>query len=95
VNSPPADDANGPLPGIRQVGDTEPTSRRSQLRYLRLSLGITGAQAHALVVAYEKDVDDAIRIGNDTWRSDLGFIDWLMRQTPAGNPSMKRIRKIA
>lgn len=54
------------------------------MSFLRTELGITGAQAHALFVAYERDVADARRIGNDTERSDLEFIDWLMRQAPGG-----------
>lgn len=48
-----------PLPGIRQVGETAPTSRRQALRWLAAELGITGAQAHRLALAYEKDQRDA------------------------------------
>lgn len=73
-----------PLPGIRQEGDTAPSSKREALRWLRAELGITGAQAHALYAAYERDLADALRIGNDTGRSDFAFIDWLMRQAPGG-----------
>lgn len=73
-----------PLPGIRQVGETAPTSKRKALSFLRTELGITGAQAHALFVAYERDVADALRVGNDTERSDADFIDWLRRQAPGG-----------
>lgn len=84
-----------PLPGIRQVGETAPTSKREALRYLRDGLGITGAQANALFRAYQLDlleaerarehkVADVVRIGNDTGRSDFAFVDWLMRQVPGG-----------
>lgn len=48
-----------PLPGIRQVGETAPTSKRQALRWLAAELGITGTQAHRLAVAYQKDQRDA------------------------------------
>lgn len=58
--SPPGHVATAePLPGIRQVGETAPTSRRQALRWLAAELGITGAQAHRLALAYEKDQRDA------------------------------------
>jgi hypothetical protein len=43
----------------RQVTAPEVTSKRQALRWLASELGITGAQAHRLVVAYEKDQRDA------------------------------------
>jgi hypothetical protein len=48
-----------PLPGYQAGGRTAPTSKRQALRWLAAELGITGAQAHRLVVAYEKDQRDA------------------------------------
>lgn len=72
-----------PLPGYQAGGRTAPTPKREAIRYLRAELGITGAQAHALVIAYERDVADAVRVGNCTSRSDASFIDWLMRQSPS------------
>lgn len=47
------------LPDYQAGGRTAPTSKRQALRWLALELGITGAQAHRLVVAYEKDLRDA------------------------------------
>lgn len=77
----------------RQVGDTAPTSKREAVRYLRAELGLTGAQAHRLYVAYARDLADARRIGNDTHSSDEGFIDWLMRQAPGTRkPSVRQWR---
>lgn len=71
------------LPDMQAGGRTAPTSKREALRHLRTELHVTGAQAHALFVAYERDVADARRIGNDSGRSDAAFVDWLMRQAPS------------
>lgn len=73
----------------RQVTASEVTSKREAFRVLRAELGITGAQAHRLFVAYERDIADAHRIGNTTARSDASFLSWLMSQAP-GN----RIRPV-
>lgn len=67
----------------RQVTASEVTSKREAFRVLRAELGVTGAQAHALFVAYERDVADARRVGNDTARSDASFLAWLMEQAPS------------
>lgn len=48
-----------PLPGYQAGGRTAPTSKRQALRWLAAELSITGAQAHRLAVAYEKDQRDA------------------------------------
>jgi hypothetical protein len=48
-----------PLPGIRQEGDTAPSSKREAIRWLSSELGITGAQAHRLFDAYRADLADA------------------------------------
>lgn len=76
----------------RQVIETAITPKREAIRLLRADLGITGAQANRLYSAYLADVADAQRIGNDTGRSDVAFLDWLMRQTPGGRarPVVKR-----
>lgn len=66
----------------RQVTASEVTSKREAFRTLRAELGITGAQAHRLYVAYEADIADAHRIGNTTARSDASFLSWLMSQAP-------------
>lgn len=79
-----------PLPGYQAGGRTAPTSKREAFRLLRADLGITGAQAHALYAAYARDVADAIRIGNNTPRSDSDFLDWLMRQSPAERVRTRR-----
>ncbi len=83
-----------PLPGNQAGEGNRPlTSKREAFRLLRAELGITGAQAHALFVAYERDVADARRIGNDTSRSDHAFIDWLMRQAPSlRKPTIRKWR---
>lgn len=82
-----------PLPGNQAGGRTAPTSKREAFRTLRAELGVTGAQAHALYAAYERDVADVHRVGNDTNRSDVGFIDWLMRQAPVKRkPSVRKWR---
>lgn len=69
---------------ISAVSDTDLTTRTQQMRYLVAELGITRPQAHALLRAYAADQSDAARIGNDTGRSDLDFLDWLLRQAPGG-----------
>lgn len=79
-----------PLPGIRQVGETAPTPKREAIRVLRDRLGITGAQANNLYRAYLADVADAVRVGNDTHRSDADFLSWLMSQAPGGRPRSVR-----
>lgn len=67
------------------------SSKREALRELRTSLGITGPQAHALFAAYQRDVADAVRVGNKTSRSDADFIAWLMEQVPGGRkPRVRR-----
>lgn len=71
-----------PLPGIQAGGSHRPlTTKREAIRQL-MGLGITGPQAQHLYRAYEADVADAVRIGNDTGRSDTAFLAWLMEQPP-------------
>lgn len=48
-----------PLPGDRQAKDTDLATKRGQVRYLREELGVTGAQANALIRAYILDQRDA------------------------------------
>lgn len=75
-------------PRVEQISaerDTDLSTRTQQMRFLVAELGITRPQAHRLIKAYEADLRDeanAARIGNDTGRSDLAFIDWVMRQAP-------------
>lgn len=69
---------------ITAVRDADLTTRNGQRRYLCRELGISQPEARLLIRAYEQDVADAIRIGNDTRRSDADFLDWLMRQAPTG-----------
>lgn len=91
MSAPPGVDHSAePLPGYQAGGRTAPTSKREAFRILRAELGVTGPQARALYIAYERDVADALRIGNDTNRSDASFIDWLMRQAPAQRPRSRR-----
>lgn len=84
--SPPGRTATSE-PRVEQISAervTDLSTRTQQMRYLVQELGVTRPQAHALLKAYEKDLTDVVRIGNDTQRSDDAFIDWLMRQVPGG-----------
>ena len=80
-------------PGEQITGerDTDLSTKSGQERYLVRELGLTYPQAKHLIAAYERDLADAVRIGNDTGRSDFAFIDWLMRQAPGGR--RRSIRK--
>jgi len=77
-------------PRVEQISAervTDLSTRTQQMRFLVAELGITRSQAHRLLKAYEADLRDEAeveRIGNDTGRSDLDFLDWLMRQSPGG-----------
>lgn len=64
--------------------DTDLSTRNGQRRYLCDHLGIDQRQARLLIAAYEQDVADALRIGNDTERSDFEFMRWLMEERPLG-----------
>lgn len=64
----------------RQVIDTAITSKREAIRYLRESLGITGAQAHQMYDAYRADLERPLVTAGRTYRP--GFIAWLMEQAP-------------
>lgn len=88
-----------PLPtlsGERITAGSDLTTRNGQRRFLCAELGVDQRQARLLIVAYERDIADAVRIGNDTARSDGDFIGWLMSQGPgprAGVPNWaKKIR---
>lgn len=77
----------------RQVRDTALTSKREAIDYLRAQLNITGVQANRLYSAYQRDLADAIRIGNNTRPDDTDFIAWLMQQTPsARRPTTRQWR---
>lgn len=80
--------APAPEPRVEQISAervTDLSTRTKQMRFLVAELGITRQQAHRLIKAYEADLRDEAnteRIGNDTGRSDVDFLDWLMRQSP-------------
>ena len=79
-----------PLPGTQAGEGNRPlTSKREAFRHLRTSLGITGAQAHALYVAYARDAERPLVTAGRDYRPS--FIDWLMRQAP--NPRKTTVRK--
>lgn len=60
MSAPPGYVANAEsLPDCRQVGGTAPTSKRQALRWLAAELGVTGAQAHRLYIAYQRDLREA------------------------------------
>ena len=77
-----------PLPGYQAGGRTAPTSKREAFRILRADLGVTGAQAHALYVAYRRDQERPAATAGETYAAS--FIDWLMRQSPATKPRATR-----
>lgn len=78
-----------PLPGYQAGGRTAPTSKREAFRILRTELCVTGAQAHALYVAYERDQERPLATLSETYAAS--FIDWLMRQAPADRkPSVRK-----
>lgn len=70
------------LSGERITAGHDLESQNGQRRYLCGELGITQREARVLIKAYAADLADALRIGNDTARSDAGFLGWLMRQAP-------------
>lgn len=64
----------------RQVGATEPTSKREAIRYLRAELDVTGAQANRLYEAYRRDLERPVVTAALSYR--LSFYRWLMEQAP-------------
>ena len=82
--SPPGTLTRPTLSGERITAGHDLETRNGQRRYLCAELGIGQREARLMIAAYEADVADAQRIGNDTARSDEEFIDWLMRQAPGG-----------
>lgn len=79
--SPPVATLSTPS-GERITAGHDLETRNGQRRYLCAELGIGQREARLMIAAYEADVADALRIGNDTARSDADFLDWLMRQAP-------------
>lgn len=78
---------------ITEERDYDLSTRNGQRRYLCEGLGISQQQARLLLKAYAADVADAVRVGNDTHRSDADFLSWLMSQAPGGRPrSVRRWR---
>lgn len=70
------------LSGERITAGHDLESRNGQRRYLCAELGIGQREARLMIAAFEADVADAKRIGNDTGRSDTAFLAWLMSQAP-------------
>lgn len=69
------------------------TTTNGQKAYLMSGLGLTRPQAARMLKAYAADVADAVRVGNDTHRSDADFLQWLMSQAPGGRSrSVRRWR---
>lgn len=71
---------------ISAVSDTDLTTRTQQMRYLVQTCGVTRRQAHALIKAYEADMERPLVTARRTYRAH--FIDWLMRQAPG--PGLQR-----
>lgn len=80
--SPPGTLTRPTLSGERITAGHDLETRNGQRRYLCAELGIGQREARLMIAAYEADVADAQRIGNDTARSDEEFLAWLMRQAP-------------
>lgn len=81
-----------PLPGTNGLeGDTAPSLSIAKSRLMK-ECGLTSTEARRWVVAFKRDIDNAVRIGNDTPRmSDDDFIAWVMRQLPGGRrPSVTK-----
>lgn len=76
------------LPDYRQVGVTAPTSKREALRWLRDELGVTGAQAHALFVAYQCDLERPTVTASTSY--SRSFLEFLMAEQPHG---IRKLRK--
>jgi hypothetical protein len=80
---------------ISAESDTGLSTRTAQMRVLVQELGVTRQQAHALIKAYELDVANCHRIGNDTRRTDADFLAWVMCQQPGGRkPKVTRDHRL-
>lgn len=77
--SPPTSTSS--MPRVEQISaESDLSTRTQQMRFLVAELGVTRQQAHRLIVAYEKDLRDAVLEADREQR----FFDWLMRQSPGG-----------
>lgn len=91
MTSPPSLALTEPSAGHSRDRVTDLSTKEGRKRFLMVELGVTGPQAKALIVAYQRDVADQERIGNETSRPDASFIDWLMRQAPSPRkPTIRR-----
>lgn len=92
MSAPPGLIARTELSGehITEGRAADLSTRNGQRRYLCAELGVGQREARLLIAAYERDVADAQRIGNDAARSDASFLDWLMRQAPTERRRAKR-----
>lgn len=70
--------------------DPDLSTKNGQKRYLMCKLGVTRAQAHLLMAAYERDLERPVVTADKTYRPS--FLDWLMRQAPGGRP-IRAVRK--
>lgn len=87
TDTPPPQLSGGaePLPGDQAGEGHRPlTSKRQALRWLATELGVTGAEAHRLFVAYQRDQERPTVTASKSYKAS--FIDWLMRQAPSQRP---------
>ncbi|WP_235738953.1 hypothetical protein [Nocardioides alcanivorans] len=82
MTAPPGTLDRPTLSGERITAGHDLETRNGQRRFLCAELRIDQREARRLIAAYEADIADAVRIGNDTARSDFDFLDWLIRQAP-------------
>lgn len=68
----------------RCEGASDLSTMKAKMLFLVDELGCTHIQAHHYIRGYERDCEDAIRVGNDTGRSDVDFLAYLMRELPLG-----------
>lgn len=72
-------------PRVEQVSaesDTELSTRTQQMRYLVRELGVSRAEAHALIRAFVRDMERPLVTSAASYSRD--FLSWLMRQAPGG-----------
>lgn len=74
---------------ITAESDTDLSTRNGQFRYLMRELGVSRAEAHALIRAFVRDMERPLVTSAASYSRD--FLSWLMSQTPGGRkPSIRK-----
>lgn len=61
------------------------------MRYLVAELGVSRPQAHALIRAYERDLERPAVTADESYQPS--FLTWLMQQVPGGRkPTVRKWR---